>query len=105
MSDVHHGESVLWRIGCPMSEAPRHKPKCGKADMLKIISAVEHKCSATVRDFQEGSTTCGVELFQSNLAHELVAHDFADFQTLDCQLALLGFVAHDLVEQRLRFFA
>ena len=36
----------------------------------------------------------GAELFQRNLAHGLVAHDFADFQTLDRQLTLLVLSAH-----------
>ncbi len=39
----------------------------------------------------KGSTACGKQLFQRDLAHGLVTHDLADFQTLDCELALLVF--------------
>ena len=45
------------------------------------------------------------ELFQGNFAHGLVAHDLADFQAFDRQLALLVFTADHFGADRICFVA
>ena len=53
----------------------------------------------------KASTVCYVELFQRNLAHGLVTHDLADFQALNCELALLLFSANQFGADRIGLVA
>ena len=58
------------------------------APFIEIIASQEgqrqtSEVSAAFPDFRKAAPPVRRNLFQGNLAHELVAHDFADFQTLD----------------------
>ena len=78
-----------------------------RAEVLVLVdesnAGTHWRCDA-FPDPREGSTSVQ-ELFQSDFAHGLVAHDLADFQAFDRQLALLVVSADHFGADRVCFFA
>ena len=72
---------------------------------LRVVRPKTDSAVLPPRLARKATLPVGAELFQRDLAHGLVAHDFADFQTLNSQLALLVFSADHFGADRVRLLA
>src|SRR5947208_2723798 len=81
------------------------KDSATKMAAYSLLDGEANSAALPPRIVRKAAPPVGTELFQRNLAHGFVAHDFADFQTLDRQLALLVFGTDHFSADRVCLFA